>query len=141
MKRNACIFLKNRALWLRNEICRRGITINKLLKRGRRDTIIAGANYSAPSRDFSISHLPPKQDVPLYGTTFTCKCEILWSVASLPSWQSSIATRAGPSLAPPALRQSRDQHTMKLIWKLNTTIFSFDFRNRPLLPSRGAEDL
>lgn len=57
----------------------------QVIKRGRRDTIIAGANYSAPSRDFPISHLPPKQDVPLYGSTFPRECNTLSERRSSPT--------------------------------------------------------
>lgn len=108
----------------------------QVIKRGRRDTIIAGANYSAPSRDFPISHLPPKQDVPLYGSTFPCECNTLSEHRSSPA---EAAAGEGQPSAPPtphhSLRGIRLERAKQQ--KANKIIFLFDFRIWPLLPPTG----
>lgn len=82
----------------------------QVIKRGRRDTIIAGANYSAPSRDFPISRLPPKQDVPLYGSTFPRECNTL-------SERRSSPTEAAAGEGQPSAPQLRTDPCVEFNWK------------------------
>lgn len=123
----------------------------QVIKSGKRDTIRAGANYSAPGGDFPISHLPPKQDVPLYGSTFTCKRNTLLEYCFSPAKQSCAAPvlpleRGGP-FPPLTLNQSWDQYCSKWMWKrvkeqnVNQIIFVFGSRIWPLLLPTGTANL